>query len=81
MINDLQNYFARFSATDLLTSPIVKKISLTLKMSMDCHFLLFLMANLHHFVNIHGHQSSFFILKCNDIGTSYYAEAGLDSCK
>ena len=36
----------------LLTSPIVQKYSLTLKMSMDCHvishFLLFLMANLHH---------------------------------
>ena len=26
MINDLQNYYARFCATDLSTSPIVKKI-------------------------------------------------------
>ena len=36
-------------------------------------------------VTAHGHQSSSFIVKCNGYkfmrGTSYNAEAGLDSCK
>ena len=36
-------------------------------------------------VNIHGHQSSSFIAKCNDnkfiCGTSHYAAAGFETCR